>query len=175
MSCTGRMVGPSCQSAAIVVRQMQAMISRRSTQHSIFFDEVRNGLSLPPSQPAKEHAQHYLPRGGVDHEAELISRRPQRRRPSAGFDGDEPNGNWREIPRHLGIDSLGTGQISRQRAPRRDRRAAVKRRPDREAAHRRPSLFKGSHFCERNHRTATLCCSFAKHCVRRNLSKLKRR
>jgi hypothetical protein len=33
-----------------------------------------DGLALP-SQPANEHAQHYLRRGGVDHGAELISRR----------------------------------------------------------------------------------------------------
>src|SRR5438105_9338411 len=54
---------------------MQATIPELSTQESIFFDEVRDGLSLPPSQPANEHAQHYLQRGGVDHGAELISRR----------------------------------------------------------------------------------------------------
>jgi hypothetical protein len=68
-------VGPSRQSAAIVIRQMQATIPKLSTQESMFFDEVRDGLSLPPSQPANEHAQHYLQRGGVDHGAELISRR----------------------------------------------------------------------------------------------------
>ena len=68
-------MGPSRQSAAIVIRQMQATIPKRSTQESIFFDEVRDGLSLPPSQPANEHAQHYLQRGGVEHGAELISRR----------------------------------------------------------------------------------------------------
>ena len=68
-------MGPSRQSAAIVIRQMQATIPKLSTQESIFFDGVRDGLSLPPSQPANEHAQHYLQRGGVDHRAELISRR----------------------------------------------------------------------------------------------------
>jgi hypothetical protein len=68
-------VGPSRQSAAIVIRQMQATIPKLSTQESIFFDKVRDGLSLPPSQPANEHAQHYLQRDGVDHGTELISRR----------------------------------------------------------------------------------------------------
>jgi hypothetical protein len=65
-------VGPSRQSAAIVIRQMQATIPKLSTQASIFFDKVRDGLSLPPSQPANEHAQHYLQRDGVDHGTELI-------------------------------------------------------------------------------------------------------
>ena len=50
-------------------------IPKLSTRESIFFDEVHDGLSLPPSQPANEHAQHCLQRGGVDHGAELISRR----------------------------------------------------------------------------------------------------
>jgi len=34
-------VGPSRQSAAIVIRQMQATIPKLSTQESMFFDEVR--------------------------------------------------------------------------------------------------------------------------------------
>jgi hypothetical protein len=72
---TAYAVGPSRQSAAIVIRQMQATIPKLSTQESIFVDQVRDGLSLPPSQPANEHAQHYLQRDGVDHGIELISRR----------------------------------------------------------------------------------------------------
>jgi hypothetical protein len=39
--------GPSRQSAAIVLRQMQATIPKLSTRESIFIDEVHDGLSLP--------------------------------------------------------------------------------------------------------------------------------
>ena len=61
------------QPTAIVVRQTQPPSTKLTLQQSVLFNEIRDDLPLPPVQPAGQRHQHYLQRGGVNHEPELIS------------------------------------------------------------------------------------------------------
>jgi hypothetical protein len=58
-----------------VVRETQATVPKLTPQEPVLFDQVRDRLALPTVEPASQHAQYDLQRGGVDHEALLISAR----------------------------------------------------------------------------------------------------
>jgi len=68
---------------AIVVRKTQATATKLTPQESILFDQVRDRLALATVEPAREHAEHDLQCGGVDHEAQLNSW-PEERRSACG-------------------------------------------------------------------------------------------
>ena len=50
------------------------MSAKLTPQQAVLFNQVRDCLALSTVPPASQHTQHDLQCGGVDHEAQLISR-----------------------------------------------------------------------------------------------------
>jgi hypothetical protein len=58
-------VRPRRQSTAIVVGETQPPSAKVTPQEPVLFDQVRDGVPLPPVQPTGQHHQHHLQRGAV--------------------------------------------------------------------------------------------------------------
>ena len=68
---TADSVRSGSQPTAIVVRETQPTSIQLAPQEPVLLDQVRDGVPLPPVQPAGQHTEDQLQRPGVDHEPDL--------------------------------------------------------------------------------------------------------